>query len=321
MNKFFSACCYSLGLITILNAEQEANNQKTPAFTIFSDFIYWHTTELIQWGVTAKGDINAQVVNYQVVSFDWDPGYRIGLDFYPTHKSDLKFYYTHFYADSTNTAKVSEGQYLTPAYLGNYIVSDSPNFLEGKIVTNIALNMFDSDFDYRITSSGWVDIRPVIGLKGGWISQTFNTDWYNPIESVSAVENLTNFFWGLGPKFGVNGSIDLVTSGNIAYKFLTNLNFAFLYGHWQLTDRYSNSKDQLALIKVQSRNFGEVMLNGFLGFGLNSKLFDGAFELGLKLGYELQDWFNMYQVFDTQTGTNQSDLFLQGLTLELDLTF
>ena len=63
------------------------------------------------------------------------------------------------------------------------------------------------------------------------------------------------------------------------------------------------------------------MLQGFMGFGLDFDLQGKCSHLSFKLGYEIQDWFNQYQVFDNGTGAHNNDLLLQGLTLDMRLDF
>jgi hypothetical protein len=43
--------------------------------------------------------------------------------------------------------------------------------------------------------------------------------------------------------------------------------------------------------------------------------------LAIKAGYEIQDWFNQYQVFDDGTGSHTNDLVLQGLTVRVRYEF
>ena len=58
---------------------------------------------------------------------------------------------------------------------------------------------------------------------------------------------------------------------------------------------------------------GAFELQGLVGLNLHYKNAD------VKVGYEVSDWFNQYQVFDDGTGTHTNDLVLQGLTVSLTL--
>jgi len=41
----------------------------------------------------------------------------------------------------------------------------------------------------------------------------------------------------------------------------------------------------------------------------------------LKAGYEIQDWLNHFQVFTDASGTENADLILQGLTIDVRFDF
>nr|NGX38176.1 hypothetical protein [Chlamydiota bacterium] len=90
---------------------------------------------------------------------------------------------------------------------------------------------------------------------------------------------------------------------------------AFMWGHWSFTDQFLDSFNSKIVTKVADRNFGAFMLQGFLGFGLDICNFS------LKIGYEVQDWFNQYQVFDNGTGGQSGNLILQGITLQARYDF
>ena len=327
MTKFLFHHTLQLALmISGLFALEEQMSPSLPNFTVFSNFLYWHPTEAVQWAVAAKGDIEKEIVNYEVLSFDWHPGYQVGLGVFPSDKSSLQFYYTHYYSSAYQTVINGESEYLTPAFLGNYIAENSPNFRVGKAVMNLALNMFDLEADYQITNENILSLSPIIGLKGGWIYQTLNTDWKNfipatDIVSIAAKENLTNDFWGIGPKLGINGDIKIVSNSNQELSFSSFLTMAFMYGHWEITDEYENSDKQYSTIIVPSRNFAEIMLDCFLGLNYTYTFKTGNYRLGTKVGYQIQDWFDFYQILDVQSGTNQTDLFLQGLSFGINFDF
>ena len=69
------------------------------------------------------------------------------------------------------------------------------------------------------------------------------------------------------------------------------------------------------------RNFGALMLQALMGLGWDFNFDKDRSHFALKVGYEIQDWLNHFQVFTNASGTDNFDLILQGLTLDLRFDF
>ncbi|MEO7045896.1 MAG: hypothetical protein ABI091_11365, partial [Ferruginibacter sp.] len=68
-------------------------------------------------------------------------------------------------------------------------------------------------------------------------------------------------------------------------------------------------------VNVAPRNYGALGMQGMLGANVTYK------NVSAKLSYEISDWFNQCQIFDDETGTQNNDLVLQGLTLSFAYKF
>jgi len=63
------------------------------------------------------------------------------------------------------------------------------------------------------------------------------------------------------------------------------------------------------------------MLQALMGFGWDFNFNKDRSHFALKVGYEFQDWLNHFQIFTNDSGTDNLDLILQGLTLDLRFDF
>lgn len=289
---------------------------------IFADALYWYTSETVDWAFTRVPSLSFEKTAYKTISFEWDPGFRVGLGYNMHHDQwDTQFYYTWFQAHAKDHASGS----VTSGFLAARLSLLEP-FTTGKIHFNIHFNMFDWDLGRSFLVSKSLSLRPYIGAKGGWINQKGRAKWTIPnfagLGSLfSATEDVKNNFRGGGPKGGVNGKWILGNVNRHVFSIISNIASAYMWGHWTLRDEFIDTLSTKTAIKMKDRNFGAFMLQALMGFGWDFNFDKNRSHFALKLGYEIQDWFNQFQVFTNISGTDNADLVFQGLTLDLRFDF
>lgn len=300
---------------TILILLLAISKTSATTFNVYADALYWHTTETADWAFTLAPESNGQRTTINTISFGWDPGFRVGVGLTNSCNCwDTQFSYTHFQTRATNRVK---GDMIQSEFFGGKL-SLVGFFQKAKIRTKIDYNILDWELGYTFFASECLSLRPMIGLKGGWIDQRLKTSWKKTVDifniiifPVTATENLSNDFWGIGPQGGVNGKWFFSS----CFSLVGDFSAAFMWGHWSITDQFNDSFNSNIVTKVSSRNFGAFMLQGFIGLGYDICNFS------LQIGYEIQDWFNQYQVFDNGTGGHSGDLILQGLKFQVRFDF
>ena len=100
---------------------------------------------------------------------------------------------------------------------------------------------------------------------------------------------------------------------------LANFEAGYLWGHWSIHDEFTDSLTQKIFLKTTPRNYGSIVFHSFMGLGWDSKL--KRTQVALKIGYEIEDWFNQCQFFTDISGSQNNDLILQGLSLSLNFNF
>jgi len=292
---------------------------------VFAEFLSWKATEPVDWVLNTNRNPADQYVTYETLSYDFAPGLRIGGR--TGDEWETTFTYTHF---QTSTSAAAAGD-LTGAFLGGKL-SQPPQpklyFDTGQIDAGIRYNMFDLDLGKRYRPADALMMRPIVGLRSGWIHQSFTSrlqaqysDNNLPVHK-SIVEEMENNFWGVGPKVGIENSLNLWRSEACEVNGLLNFSAAYLWGQWQISDvtgssTVTNGVDSRStqVIGVPDRDFGALAFQAVLG--LNVKYRDWS----ATVGYEINDWLNQCQIFDDATGPHNNDLILQGLTLNVGYDF
>ncbi len=286
---------------------------------LFADMLYWHVTEPIDWVLNTNRDPMNQYVDYETITYDWAPGLRVGGGY--EGDWDTKIYYTHFDDDTADTAAGN----LTAAFLGGK-ESQPPApqlyFETGQVEASVRYNMFDWDIGKRFTPHDALVVRPVTGLRGGWIDQSFKTalqaDYTSGISTVQehVIEKMENNFWGIGPKVGIETMINIWEGDELQVHGVANFYAAYLVGNWEISDVTTattitdgQAARSTKIINVPDRDFGALAFQAILGLTLSYR------NCSVTVGYELNDWLNQAQIFDDATGPHNNDLLLQGLVV------
>jgi hypothetical protein len=280
------------------------------AYEVFVAPLYWRTTETFDWVHTNNLAPPNLVIGFKGVTYDFGPGVRVGFSY--EGNWDTKLYFTKFDTRGIDSANGN----LTTGFLGGRLSQTIPTttfYQSGQADFRINFNMIDWNIGKHFEVTDSVMLRPLIGLQGGVINQTLNTSFQS--QSLSISESVKNNFRGIGPKVGIESSVVFWRANNFQYSLIGDVETSYLWGGWSITDREQTSTQGGVTVNVADRNFGSLGIQGMLGANLSYKNFS------MKLGYEISDWLNQMQIFDDETGTQNNDLVLQGLTLSLSYKF
>jgi hypothetical protein len=258
-----------------------------------------------------------QFVAFRSLDFDFAAGFRVGVGL--ERDWGVKLYYTHFY---TNGEDAVTGD-VTPNFLGSRLnmPHHTPSYYQsGSIRGAIDYNVLDLDFGKRCCLSESWELRPVLGLRGAWINQAFDTAFQASWGSQWATSNehINNDFWGIGPKLGIENSLNLWRGQRAKLDLTMNFYTAYLMGFWTINDIATNATDQSTttqVVPIADRHFGALMFQAMLGLHLNYRNWNAT------AGYEINDWLNQCQMFDDATGPHNNDLIVQGLSVRISYVF
>src|SRR3990167_2006006 len=73
---------------------------------IFADALYWYTGETVDWASTLTNSPNSEQFRLKTFTFDWAPGFRVGLGYNMHHDQwDTQLSYTWFRSKATDRAR------------------------------------------------------------------------------------------------------------------------------------------------------------------------------------------------------------------------
>lgn len=290
-----------------------AAQRKTADF--FLDALYWHTGETVDWATTLTNNPNSEQFSLKTFSFDWAPGYRVGLGYNMGHDGwDTQVSYTWFHSQARDHASGA----VTSASLAARLSLLEP-FSTGRASIHLRYKMFDGNLGRSFLVSRHLVLRPSIGLKGGWINQTIHSHWTKPnllgFFPFTASDTIKQRFQGVGPKGGVSGKWCFGNIQKHSFSLMGEFEAGYLWGHWSIRDRFVDNLATVISVKTSSRNYGSFVLHAFAGLGWDCNFSRDRTHVGLKVGYEIEDWLNQLQIYTNISGSQNNDLILQGLTL------
>lgn len=288
---------------------------------IFADALYWYTGETVDWAFVLSHTQHSEKSNFKTFNFGWAPGFRIGIGYNMGHDQwDTQACYTWFQSKATDHASGS----VTSSFLAARLSLLEP-FSTGRASLNLHYKMFDWDLGRSFLVSKHLLLRPSIGFKGGQINQTILSCWTIPnfldLFEFTASENLKHSFRTGGPKAGMTGKWCFGNIQKHSFSLIGSFEVAYLWGHWSIRDRFIDNLSTVIQVKTSDRNFGSFVLHSFTGLGWDCNFNSNRSHFGVKLGYEIEDWFNQFQIFSNASGSQSNDLILQGLNLGIRFDF
>ena len=284
-------------------------------------FLYLQPSETVDWAFTTSTKPNKFKTAYKTFSFDWAPGYRIGLGYNMLHDHwDTKASYTWFQSKAKSKTKGA----VTSAFLGGRLSLLEP-FETGKGSLNMTFNMFDWDLGRSFLISEHFIVRPLIGARGGWINQTIHSYWtkrrFLDLFFISARENIKHRFKGIGPKGGFHSKWCFGDIQKATFSIIGEVETSYLWGHWSIEDKYFDNLSTQISIRTANRNFGAFVLRSFLGLRWDANFNCDTYHFSSKLGLDIENFFDQFQIFSNTSGSQNNNLILQGLSASARLDF
>jgi hypothetical protein len=274
------------------------------AIEYYADVLYWQASETVDWSLTNNLSLPNQRISYNTIAFHFAPGFRIGAGM-QNEAWIGRLLYTYYHVNEHDS---TQGNVISAFLPGKFAESI---YQTGQVNFVIDFHMVDFDLYKQINLGEQVIFRPLIGLKAGAIKQQVNTRFQG---TLIILEKVSNDFSGAGPKVGIDGQWIFYTTDNIQYSLAGEVSSAFMWGKWSIRDSMTqNNSPLISSVQLGKRNMGALQLQGLVGLKLQYK------NATVKIGYEVSDWFNQYQVFDDGTGTHTNDLVLQGLTVAMTI--
>lgn len=330
-NIFFLAC----HLFASTGVASEPNNsfpiheeEEEGNWVISADFLAWSASEEVAsiWVDFITFKENATTWAFPGFDFSWDYGFRVGAGRDLEYDGwDTTLYWNWFRTKATHEIPPGLNTFIQPEFFAGFLSGAEPQSVIG--TWSLLLNMFDWELGRVYWVSNNVSLRPFLGIKGGWIHQSIQTDYYDlildfiiPTEH-SGHEGLKNNFWGVGPLGGVNTKWKVGDFKSHFFDIFGDFSLATMWGSWSCSDLYKDTLSQSYSVITKNSSLGALMFRGFLGIGWEVDLGANESHFSAKLGYEMQLWLNQLRISTFQLQRLHNDLTLQGITLNAQFDF
>lgn len=280
------------------------------------DITYWHTKiGGTEFGVSNNGIESGGPVG-QLISlhpggdlkendFGWDIGLKAGLGYKTPHdKWDVYLRYTWFRAnDSRSVQKNPPGVIIGIRSLLPVLAKRAKSHVDTDY-NNLDLELARSYF-----MSKHYSIRPHFDLKATWLNIKQNIFYtFSEAFLTSLLEDReekiysSSKFWGLGPRAGIDGKLFIGDGFNL----FGELAGSILYGHFKerLKEKFPvGISDEIGGTLFTARDHYHRFIPFVqmqMGLEWSTYLNDKRQHLGFKIGYEIQYYWRMNQLMQTE---------------------
>lgn len=278
--------------------------------SIYGDFLVWHASEETSstWA-SAISTLDNKVNKFDAanIRFGWSPGFRAGIGYEPDNFWDIQLYMTYF--STAKDACISyPNQIILPEFFNGFLSGNF--FFNAAINWKILMNMIDLEIGHKFTVTRCLNMRPSIGLKGGFINQKINSIWDALLYKAS--EDLRNNFVGVGPSFKIDSEWNVYNRVALFGKLST----ALMWGRWHINDTYCRPEALFGVItpttilsNINNSMLGAPIFNLFMGLRW---AYEASVSVAVQVGYEMQFWVNQLRLPTFQQLPVHGDLTLQG---------
>ncbi|MCB1072363.1 MAG: hypothetical protein H7A41_01360 [Chlamydiales bacterium] len=287
-----------------------------------ADFIYWTIRQDGMFYAVTGAGANASGGSVHDLSWDWNPGFKVGLGFNLPHDGwDVFAEYTWIQTSPSG----SKSQDATNANMIPYWNVTGFSLANGTLVKSKAdwdahYNNVTLDLGRNAYLSQYMKLRLFAGLQAAWINQDY-TAQYDLDTGAYGKLKLGQDFWGVGLRAGLNNSFQFTKN----FSFFADLYLALLWGKFDLDRRDTvTGVDRVTTetLKTHVKPWTEEPVADIAaGFRYDGWFAEDRFHFLLQAGWEHQLWILHNEVIKATEPDHAGDLLLQGLTVKARLDF
>ncbi|MCB1115490.1 MAG: hypothetical protein KDK71_03375 [Chlamydiia bacterium] len=301
---------------------------------VTGEFLWWKGMQeglsyassgvLIQSGTTTSSG------RVHKIDPSWNPGFRIGIGFYPGHDGwDLYGRYTWYHGDGADQATRLDGNMLPIGTVYDSLSSVTvQSITHAKSHWDLHYNVVDLELGRNFFLSNYLKTRLFAGLRGVWNSQDWKTYYTSNQLAINGgaatfgtiVTDQDQDTWGLGIRMGGQGTWTFYKG----YSIVADASFAGIWIDYD-NHRKDSAYQPSTLTRLQSTIKSDPNSNLFnldLMLGLRGEwwLYDDTYHLSIQGGWENQIWLH-YGNFIFLNRNNRGDLTFSGFSAKLRFDF
>ena len=305
------------------------------------EFLYWIINEgaldyALQMKNPAWGSSTEGVGHYKKTEFDWSPGFRVNFGYFNApHYWDAFVQYTYFRGTGSSRARPhnSPSKFLNGTWPqpGFFAFSAAP-LAKAHSSIEMNLNLLEALCSRRFHPNPHLRVRLYGGATIAWIKQDWRVNYRDTESQKSRLKNVWKFT-GAGVRAGYLVDWFLGKGGF----FLTALISGAIYaGDYHNVSKQKSTDSQGGtfdpLLPLRNVHYHDTRLVPHLqaSMGPSWQQGFGKYRTEFFIGYELNLWANLHEVFRTsigaptaakQTFINNSVMGIQGLIIRWNLDF
>jgi hypothetical protein len=299
------------------------------AFFVNGEFLYWKVEEGeldfavqgVQPPLAQQQTVVGAFGDYTKAFFQWKPGFRIDLgyrscmDFW-----DIDAQYTFLFADGKQSRSTSGENLLE----GTFPQNTDTELEQATSDISLHYNVGDLFLARRFNLTPHMIFRLQTGLVGAYIKQEWDVSYFDANDSF--INNHWDFRGG-----GLRAGFELEWYVSCGFGILTRMTGGLLYGTYKNTNKETVVTPTTIFLQDNVRYRDHRLAGTFQVFlGPSWGMFFKDTSLKLYLGYELNAWFNLQEVYRfpglgiidvNDVRHNRALLGLQGLTTGFNIDF
>lgn len=313
-------------------------------FNFSGAVLFWQANEVIPTGVvntatsfvTINDAVNLQDAKVKHIEFDYDPGFRLGIDFDTAYDGwDLGLTWTSLESKGSRDVSASGNKeiFATQAnpQLATFLTGIPTSafiYRQMRSHLKIHLNQLDLDLGREFFVSKHLTMRPHIGLRTTWIRQFLKVDYNPPVTSaflsiVPAIDtSQKNKWWGIG----IESGLDMLWMFGKGVSLYGTIAAAIESGFQKVIVKQSSEAGVIFEDERDSVRNSHPILDLQLGLRWDHGFKQDSYNFGLFGGWEHHTYFSQNQFHNELSPVgkyvaNQGDLSYQGWTIGAHLAF
>lgn len=316
--------------------EEDLFRKDIAAVILNGEFLYWTVSEgALDYALVMKqpswGPDNVYANgSYKKASYDWDPGFRVGIGYYNAPKYwEVKGEYARMVIDGSDSVNA-------PSEANRFLTGTFPQIISAPLTSanshiKMKYNLADLVVDRIFIPNPHLRIKVAGGLTFAHIKQNWVVNYFNSQSQNTKTRNRWKF-WGPGFRLGILfdwfWGKDFYLTGRSTFAFLVGRykNLSWAKTNYEPSASYNSD---IAFKDAEYKHNKPAFTGQFLLGPSWQKSFTCA-RVEIFAGYEFTGWFNLHEIYRSSSGIanieketfiNRELLAMHGLTTRLTVDF
>jgi hypothetical protein len=272
----------------------------------------------------STSDLISSVSSLKHANFDFKSGFKAGLGVNLDYDNwNVSSEYTWFHGTTHTAVAAVTGQFIYPSRSIEIIDAAFIPFASANQSWNLKMDLVDLSLSRSYYSGTKFTLNPFFGVRGAWIRQTINSNYYrNTSETEALTVHANTVSQGVGPRTGLDSNWLLGYGLRLTGKASGDI----LYTRYHYTFQQKAFQHASTDVSDKHTDFLRAHTDLALGLGWGSYFDNNNWyvDLSAEYGFQVfwnQNMFRSYGATFGQTSEPNGNLFVHGLNITARLDF